>query len=324
VDFVMGRSSELVRNGGDGNQQPEQIEAKHNPFAGLIDGAKDLFGKAKTEVQKIDKKDVGDAVGKVGRVIGEGADKIGANGIGQQAREISGSGERVIKGQGSQADRERLLNAGVEAGKLAVGGGSLNVAEQVLKRSGGGSLGDVVGGLGGLFGKGARELTRLDTLGFVKSVRENWDVLDSDKDGYISSENIKAASQDKFFALKNAHMLSVLEEMYEPLSNCQNDEFGSEDNGISRADIRALEKGKLEGTGMGFTAAGAGALDAKYIAAIAGGSTAYLNHAGGASKMLSRGGLAAGGVLAVGGIYGAIDYYGSRKENIEKIIGELK
>jgi len=317
----MGRSSELVRNAGDGNQQQEPKESGHNPFGGLIDGAKGIFGKVKDEAQKINKEDVGNAIGKAGRAIGDGADKIGATGIGQQARDLSGSGERVIKGQGTQADKEKLFNAGVEAGKLAVGGGSLNVADQVLKRSGGGSLSDVIGGL---FGKGAKELTRLDTVGFVKSVRENWDVLDSDKDGFISQENIKAASQDKLFALKNAHMMSVLEQMYEPLSNCQNDEFGSEDNGITKADIRALEKGKIEGTGMGFEAAGKGAWDAKYIAAIAGGSTAYLNHAGGASKMFSRGGLATAGVLAVGGIYGAIDYYGSRKENIEKVIGELK
>lgn len=325
VGFAMGRSSELVRSGGDGDQQQEPKEPKRSPFGGLLDGAKDILGKAKTEVQKINKDDVGNAVGKAGRAIGEGADKIGATGIGQQARDLTGSGERVIKGQGTQADKERLFNAGVEAGKLAVGGGSLNVAEQVLKRGGGsGALNEVIGGLGGLFGKGAKQLTRLDTLGFVNAVRDNWDVLDPDKDGFISQENIKAASQDKLFALKNAHMMSVLEEMYEPLSNCQNDEFGSEDNGISKADIRALEKGKLEGTGFSAAAAGEGALDAKYLAVIAGGSTAYLNSAGGASKMLTRGGLATAGVLAVGGIYGAIDYYSSRKGNIEKVIGELK
>jgi hypothetical protein len=323
---MAGKSAELARNGGDQQQQSQQGEkpadGHKNPFGGLIDGAKGLWGKTKEEVKKIDKDDIGNAVGKAGRVIGEGADRIGVGGVGQQAREIGGSSERLIKGNGTAADKERLINAGIEAGKLYVGGGSLNAAEQLMKKSGAGA--SITDALGGLFGRGAKELTRLDTLGFVNAVRDNWDTLDPDKDGFISIENIKSAKQDKIFALKNAHMMSVLESMYDPLSNCQNDEIGSEDNGITRADMRALEKGKLEGTGSGWlAAAGNGAWDSKYLAALAGGGTAYLN-AGGGAKMFSRGGLATAGVAAVGGIYGTIDYYSSRKGNIEKVIAELK
>lgn len=314
--------------GGDRQQKQngeQQQEDKKNPFGSVWDGAKGLWGKAKNEVQKIDKDDVGSAVGKAGRAIGDGAEKFGAGEIGRQAREIGGSSERMIKGNATQADRERLLNAGIEAGKLAVGGGSLNVAEQVLKRGGGGSIAESISnGLGGLLGRGAKEVTKLDTQGFVKAVQDNWDTLDPDKDGFISMDNIKNASNDKIFALRNAHMLSVLESMYDTLSNCSNDEFGSENNGIAVGDIKAIEKGKMEGTGFGGVAAAAdGAWDSKYVAGLAGGGTAFLSRASGA-KMFSRGGMAVGAVAAVGGIYGTIDYYSSRKGNIEKVISELK
>lgn len=318
------RSFDLVQNVGDQGNQQDDGRGRKNPFGGLIDNAKGLFGKAKEEVQKIDKDDIGDAIGKAGRAVGQGADKIGMGGVGRSAEELAGSGERMVRGQGTAQDRERLIGAGIEAGKLAVGGGTFQIAEQLARRSGVNIPG--IGGLGGIFDKGAREITRLDTLGFVKAVRDNWDTLDADKNGFISKEEIAKASEDSLFRYKNAHMLSILDTMHTELSNCQNDEIGSEKKGVSRGDIYALEKGKLEGTGFGGVGATFdGAWEAKYPALLAGGGTAWLNHGKvPTSKMLTRSGLVTLGVGAIGGAYGAIDYYGSRKENIEKVISELK
>jgi len=332
VVFVMGeRAADLARNTGDQAQGDGKQDKGRNPFGGLIDVTKDIYRKAEKEVRNIDTDKIGDAVGTAGRQIGQQADKIGAGDIGQQARDISGSAQRTIKGEGTQADRERLIGAGVEAGKLMMGGGTLTVADQLMKHGvipGGGKGGFNFGSLsslGGIFKRGAQEITKVDTLGFVKSVRENWDRLDADNNGFITRTEAANAAGDKLFAIKNAHMLSVLDSMHDTISGCQNDELGSEDDGVTKGDILAIEKGKIEGTGFsGIGSFGKGAWDAKYATAATAGGTAYLSRAGSTGSMLTKGGIAAAAVLAVGGVYGTIDYYTSRKGNIEKVISELK
>jgi|AGTN01.2.fsa_nt_gi hypothetical protein len=187
------------------------------------------------------------------------------------------------------------------------------------------STGDrIIKGLGGLIKGGIEDATRVDTLGFVAKVSENFDKLDVDKDGHISKADINSVKEDDpIFSVANLHLMNFMEKNMDKLSNMSNDDWFSESKGITRGDITALKEAK-EGTGYGVVGSAlSGAWDGKY-AAIAAGLGAGLWGSASTAARAGRAGVAAVGVMAVTGLYDGYDYYSNRKGNIEAMLGELK
>lgn len=187
------------------------------------------------------------------------------------------------------------------------------------------STGDkIIKGIGGLIKGGIEDATRVDTLGFVAKVSENFDKLDADQDGHISTADINAVKDgDPIFSVANLHLMNFMEKNMDKLSNMSNDDWLSESKGITRGDIAALKDAK-EGTGYGVIGNTlSGAWDGKYAVIIAGAGAGLLG-SGSTAARAGRAGAAAVGVAAVKGLYDGYDYYSNRKGNIEAMISELK
>lgn len=84
----------------------------------------------------------------------------------------------------------------------------------------------------------------------VKSMADrNFSRIDSDGDGYLSEDEIDNAMVDPCFQGADAQFVATLKEHREDLEELSNDEWGDEDDGVTIADIRELDR--LSGLGEG-------------------------------------------------------------------------
>lgn len=211
------------------------------------------------------------------------------------------------------------------AAKLAAGGGLPAIAaEQFVKQGGGKAVLDI-------FNRGNRELTKVDTNGFVAAF-SNPDVkshIDPDGNGFVTADEAKGAGSDLVFKVKNAHFIDVLEKKHSLLASLSNDEWFREKSGVSQRDVDALAFAKKHGTGWASMQE-AGLNSAKDMTLPIVGTTAlatlftYAKHGLGAKGRIigTALGVAIAGV-AGSGAYGALDYQLFRKNNIESMLKEL-
>ena len=73
-------------------------------------------------------------------------------------------------------------------------------------------------------------------------VELNFDRIDSDGNGYLSKDEINAAVVNPCFKGKDAQMVAALHERQEDLEEMSDDEFGDEDDGITREDMTAFNE----------------------------------------------------------------------------------
>ena len=320
----------------DGKGDEQEHRKSSNPFGGLIDGAKGLLNRGKRAVQDIDTDEIGQDLGRIGNQVGEQAKRIGG-GLQERAEDYAQSGQRVINGEGTPEDRRKLIELGKDAAGLAAGGVPLGMVGDLLGRKGGGNglVDDLLGrrsggGMGDIetfLKQAVREVVppRFDTLDFAKAGMENFALLDGDKNGFISREEVDTAKENQDLLKNNSQLVDVLDKDFDTLRKMSNDEWFSESKGIAKDDFVALRRARLEGTGFGvFGNAASGAWDSKYLSAAAGlgaGATSYGKV--GIGKMGGRAAIATGAVLTAGAIYGSIDYATSRKENLETMISKL-
>lgn len=100
----------------------EHPKERRNPFGGLIDGAKGLVNKGRDQFEKLDEQhQIRDKAAATGRVVGDVAKGVGQSYV-QQGKEIAGSAGRELRGEGTAADRQVLINAGKTAAGLYLGG----------------------------------------------------------------------------------------------------------------------------------------------------------------------------------------------------------
>ena len=71
---------------------------------------------------------------------------------------------------------------------------------------------------------------------------ENFSDLDRNKDGFIDKDEIDRAMADDDYKGKNAQLIAVLKEKRKDLEELSNDEWGDEDDGITKADMKEFAK----------------------------------------------------------------------------------
>src|SRR5262249_9433500 len=71
---------------------------------------------------------------------------------------------------------------------------------------------------------------------------ENFSDLDKNKDGFVDKDEIDRAMADDDYKGKNAQLIAVLKEKRTDLEELSNDEWGDEDDGITKADMKEFAK----------------------------------------------------------------------------------
>ncbi|HEY9786909.1 MAG TPA: hypothetical protein V6D17_16075 [Candidatus Obscuribacterales bacterium] len=230
-------------------------------------------------------------------------------------REAQGLQEDVDKAR--RGDPSALINRGMDmAGKYSAPGVAFNTA----KRFG------VFNKLPGFVERGAEELTKVDTKGFVDNVDKIFTTVDANKDGHLEKAEIEEAKKDKIFWAQYAFTLKYLGDKYDTLTSLSNDEWFGESK-ISREDISALRHARENGTGFGtaFGHAADGAISGILPSALAAGGAAALSSR---SLRPSPGSIKVGlitgaAVLTASTIYGAADYLLTRRGKLETTIKDL-
>jgi hypothetical protein len=94
---------------------------------------------------------------------------------------------------------------------------------------------------------------RVQTAEFGEYATKMFDDLDSDKDGFLSKSELSDAVMNSKYTGKDAQAIAALYRAQDRLEELSNDEFGDENDGISRADLQAF--GKIEEEGAQHSAA---------------------------------------------------------------------
>lgn len=76
---------------------------------------------------------------------------------------------------------------------------------------------------------------------FAAHARDIFDRVDTDSDGYLSEGELDAAMTNDSFSGRDAAAVVALAERREALEELANDELGDEDDGVTRADLDAME-----------------------------------------------------------------------------------
>ena len=304
----MGRGErDAVSDGSGKNAQNKANEVLHDvtsTFSGLFHRGKK---KVEEQVGDIDTEQIKEQAGRVGDALKDRAQQ-----------EVNGVRRDVD--QAKKGNYNPLINRGIETGVNVGTFGAGGVVGEVAKRF----------GLGGKITEFAEkklvQATRVDTQGFTKNLDEMFKTVDGNGDGFMDKGEIAAAQKDKVFWAQYAFTFKYLGDKYDDLQNLSNDEWFSEDNGISRADINALSKARESGTGFGAALSNSfsNTWDTTWHAGVAGGA-AGIGHAflkGGGKS--GRVGLIVGGIALAGGfVYDAADYMFSRRGKLETTIKDL-
>lgn len=304
----MGRGERDAVSDGSGkdaqNKAGQVLDDVTSTFSGLFNRGKK---KIEEQVGNIDTDQIKEHAGRFGDALKDRAQQ-----------EVDGVRRDVD--QAKKGNYNPLINRGIETGLNAGTFGAGGVVGEVAKRFGlGGKITEFAE-------KKLEQATRVDTQGFVKNLDEMFKTVDSNGDGFMDKGEIAAAQKDKVFWAQYAFTFKYLGDKYDDLQNLSNDEWFSEDNGISHADINALSKAKEDGTGFGaaLEKTFSNTWDTTWHAGAAGGS-AGIGHAflkGGGKS--SRVGLIAGGIALAGGfVYDAADYLLSRRGKLETTIKDL-
>jgi len=88
---------------------------------------------------------------------------------------------------------------------------------------------------------------RIQTAEFGEHATKMFDDLDSDKDGFLSKSELSDAVMNSKYTGKDAQAVAALYRAQDRLEELSNDEFGDENDGITRADLQAFEKLEKEG-----------------------------------------------------------------------------
>lgn len=142
--------------------------------------------------------------------------------------------------------------------------------------------------------EGAQAVTKVDTDGLIENLRDNFDVLDKDRDGFITKDELQDARKDPGLRFGLAGTLKASETHFDNLQGLNRDAFVWDNNGISRKDLNVLESAKRNGTSLSEAFANAPTLDLKQHGLS--GAAAVL-----AAKPLFRAG-APGKALALGAV----------------------
>lgn len=280
-------------------------------FQDVTSSVTGFFNRSKKKVEEqvgnIDTDQLKDQAGRVGDALRNRAQE-----------EVNGVRSDVD--QAKKGNYNPLINRGLEAGVNVGTFGAGGVVGEVAKRF----------GLGGKITEFAEkklvQATRVDTQGFAKNLDEMFKTVDGNGDGFMDKGEIEAAQKDKVFWAQYAFTFKYLGDKYDDLQKLSNDEWFSEDNGISRGDINALSKAKESGTGFGAVVSNtfSNTWDNTWHAGVAGGA-AGIGHAflkGGGSS--GRVGLIVGGIALAGGfVNDAADYLLVRRGRLETTIKDL-
>jgi len=305
----MGRGErETVSDGSATNGQSKASELLHDVSSGFTG----LFHRAKKKVEdqvgNIDTDQIKDQAARVGNAV-----------QGRAQQEINGVRNDVDQARNGNPNPliNRGIDAGVKYGTFGIGGG---VAGEVAKRFG------IGGKVGNFLEKKVEEATRVDTAGFVKNLNEMFKTVDTNHDGFMDRDEIAAARKDKVFWAQYAFSLKYLGDKYDDLQKLSNDEWFSENHGISHGDINALAKANESGTGFGAALGNAfsNTWETTWHAGAAGGAAgighAFLKGGGGSARV----GLIVGGIALAGGfIHDAADYLIFRRGKLETTIKDL-
>lgn len=231
----------------------------------------------------------------------------------------------AAKAAGLDVDNMTPEEIAIAAAKYTLGGGIPGVAvDQFVKHGGGKKVMDI-------FNRGNRELTKVDTNGFVKAFSdpEVKAQIDPDRDGFVTEGGAKGAKDDLVFRVQNAHFLDVLQRKNSVLASLSNDEWFREKSGVSQRDVDALAYARKHGTGFASMKEASWQTTKDMTYPILG-STAlatifsYAKFGLGAKGRILGTAIGVGlAGLAVSGIYGAGDYQLFRKDKIEEMLKEL-
>lgn len=309
----MGRGErDAVSDGSGSNAQKkanEIIQDVSGAFTGLFNRGRQ---KVEEQVGQIDTDKIKEQAGRIGQQVGDAAKERAQQEVNGVRRDIDqarqGNYEPLIK---------RGINTGINAGTFGVGGG---IVGEVAKRFG-------IGGKITQFAeKQLLSATRVDTAGLVKNLDEMFKTVDTNGDDFMDKGEIEAAQRDKVFWAQYAFTFKYLGDRYDQLQNLSNDEWFTENNGISRNDVKALANAVEGGTGFGAAVGNAfsNTWDTTWHAAAAGG-VAGVGHAflkGGGQS--GRVGLIVGGLAFAGGfVHDTADYLLFRRGKLETTIKDL-
>lgn len=308
IEVPMGRGEREAVTDGSGSSAQNKATELFQDVSGSISG---FFNRNKKKVEEqisnIDTDQLKEQAGRIGESLGRVARD-------QAQQEVNGVRRDVD--QARKGNYEPLIKRGIEVGTFGAGG----IAGEVAKRFGlGGKITDFAE-------KKLVQATRVDTAGFVKNLDEMFKTVDTNGDNFMDKSEIEAAQKDKVFWAQYAFTFKYLGDKYDQLQNLSNDEWFSEDNGISRGDVKALAKAVESGTGFGAALGNAfnNTWDTTWHAGVAGGA-AGLGHAflkGGAGS--ARTGLIVGGIAFAGGlVHDTADYLLFRRGKLETTIKDL-
>jgi len=287
-----------------GQRANDVLQDVSDTFSGLFHRAKK---KVEEQVSDVDTDKLKEQAGKIGGAL-----------KGRAQQEIEGVRRDVEQAQNGNPNPliQRGIEAGINAGTFGAGG----LAGEAAKRFG------ITGKIGGFLEKRVEEATRLDAKGFAADMNEMFDRVDANKDGFMDNTEIDEAKKDKVFWAQHAFSLKYLSEIYDTLQNLSNDEWFSEDNGVSRKDVSALAKAAQDGTGFGaaigesFGRTWQSTWQAGIAGGVAGGGHAFLKGAAGSGRV----GLIVGGIALAGGlVHDAADYLISRRGKLDTTIKDL-
>ncbi len=75
----------------------------------------------------------------------------------------------------------------------------------------------------------------------LPAFEKNLNILDNDKNGFVSQDEISSAVINETIKGEDAHLVAVLKRLTSELMNLSNDEFGLEDDGITVKDMQELD-----------------------------------------------------------------------------------
>ncbi len=309
----MGRGErDAVTDGSGKNGQNKANEVIHDitgTFTGLFHRGKK---KVEEQVGNIDTDQIKEQAGRIGEQVGNVARERVQEEVNGVRRDVDqarqGNYEPLIK---------RGINTGINAGTFGVGGG---IVGEVAKRFG------IGGKITEFAEKQLLSATRVDTAGLVKNMDQMFKTVDTNGDGFMDKGEIQAAQKDKVFWAQYAFTFKYLGDKYDQLQNLSNDEWFTENNGISHNDVKALSKAVEGGTGFGAAVGNAfnNTWETTWHAGVAGGAAglghAFLKGGGGSGRV----GLIVGGLAFAGGfVHDTADYLLFRRGRLETTIKDL-
>lgn len=84
---------------------------------------------------------------------------------------------------------------------------------------------------------------QLHNIKDIKDVAEKrFDEIDADKDGFLTKDELEKAKENQCLSADEREALDILAKHQQGMSELSNDEFGFENDGITKADLKAFDK----------------------------------------------------------------------------------